>query len=182
MVRPKIIFLSVCFLITSMLIFADELPNGYKTYSFGMSMDEVKSTIKDDNLLQNVREEILSLRIEPDKQILTVYGDRKNGGYVEKAYFHFNDNKLFHIYLQLSSTKVGYYSLLKRMTEKYGNASNLKPEKANWENDSVRIQIEKPCILKYTDVKTWNSLSSTEEEMEARKNEKIQREKFLEDL
>lgn len=182
MVKPKIFFLSVCFLFISMLAFADELPNGYKTYSFGMSMDEVKDAIKNDSLLQNVREEVLSVRIEPDKQILTVYGDRKSGGYVEKAYFHFNDDKLFHIYLQLSNTKVGYYSLLKSMTEKYGNAANLEPKKASWENDSVRIQIEKPCILKYTDVKTWNSLSSTEEEMEARKNEKIQRENFLEDL
>ena len=68
------------------------------------------------------------------------------------------------------------------MTDKYGNATNLEPKKASWENDSVRIQIEKPCVLKYVDVKTWDSLSSTEADMEARKIEKIEREKFLEDL
>ena len=182
MVKPKLILLIICFFIVSMFTFAEELPNGYKKYSFGMSMDEVKDAIKEDSLLKNVREEVLSVRIQPDKQILTVYGDRRNGGYVEKAYFQFNEDKLFYIYLQLSEKKVGYYSLLKSMTDKYGNATNLEPKKASWENDSVRIQIEKPCILKYTDIKTWDSLSSTEAEMEARKVEKIEREKFLEDL
>ena len=84
--------------------------------------------------------------------------------------------------MQLSNTKVGYYSLLKSLTDKYGNATSLEPKKAGWENDSIRIQIEKPCILKYTDMETWKSLSSTDEEMEARKTEKIERESFLEDL
>ena len=181
-VKPKLILLIICFFIVSMFTFAEELPNGYKKYSFGMSMDEVKDAIKEDSLLKNVREEVLSVRIQPDKQILTVYGDRRNGGYVEKAYFQFNEDKLFYIYLPLSEKKVEYYSLLKSMTDKYGNATNLEPKKASWENDSVRIQIEKPCILKYTDIKTWDSLSSTEAEMEARKEEKIEREKFLEDL
>ena len=182
MVKPKIFFLIICFFLISISTFAEELPNGYKKYSFGMSMNDVKEAIKDDNLLKNVREEVLSVRIEPDKQILTVYGERKNGGYIEKAYFHFNEDKLFHIYLQLSEKKVGYYSLLKSLTDKYGNATNLEPKKAGWENDSIRIQIEKPCILKYTDMETWKSLSSTDEEMEARKTEKIERESFLEDL
>ena len=85
MVKPKLILLIICFFIVSMFTFAEELPNGYKKYSFGMSMDEVKDAIKEDSLLKNVREEVLSVRIQPDKQILTVYGDRRNGGYVEKA-------------------------------------------------------------------------------------------------
>jgi hypothetical protein len=181
-VKSKLFFLLLCFFVVSVSAFAEDLPSGYKKYLFGMSMDEVKETIKDDSLLKNVREEVLSVGIEPDKEILTVYGDRRNGGYVEKAYFQFNEDKLFYIYLELSQKKVGYYSLLKSMTDKYGNATNLEPKKASWENDSVRIQIEKPCVLKYVDVKTWDSLSSMEADMEARKIEKIEREKFLEDL
>lgn len=168
------------FFMSFFLLFTEEkpLPKGYKEFHFGMKKEEVKEVIRKNKEFIQGREEVLSVRMEPDKEILTVVGEN----YVEKAYFHFHKDRLFHIYLILSDSKIGYYSLLKSLTEEYGNPTRLEPKRAFWENSVTRMQIEKPCVIKYTDIQLWNSLDTTEEEVTKKNLLKTEREKFLEDL
>jgi len=134
------------------------IPEGYKEFTFGMSMDTVKDLVSKSQEFDSVREEVLTIRTEPDREIITV----KGRGFVKRGYFHFNEDKLFHIYLIMNESKIGYYNLLKGLTEKYGNPATLDPKRAVWKNQTARVVIEKPSVVKYTSIPVWESLGSND--------------------
>ncbi len=134
------------------------IPEGYKEFTFGMTMSAVKDLISKSQEFDSVREEVLTIRTEPDREIITV----KGRGFVKRGYFHFNEDKLFHIYLIMNDSKIGYYNLLKGLTEKYGNPNDLDPKRAIWKNQTARVVIEKPSVVKYTSIPVWESLGSND--------------------
>ncbi len=42
--------------------------------------------------------------------------------------------------------------------EKYGEFNSLSPKKVIWENEKVRIILEKPLIIKYVDLNIFNQI------------------------
>lgn len=134
----------------------EPLQNGYKSYILGMGQDEIEEELSNSSEFNIIREEILSVRMEPDTDIISTEGY----GFVTRAYFHFNNEKLFQIYLIIDEQKVGYYPILKTYINKYGNPSSFSPDRAVWENNEVMVILEKPCTLKYVDKKVWDSLLS----------------------
>lgn len=152
------------------------LPVGYKNFTFGMTKELVKEALKQSNEFDEHKEEILSIRIDPDREIITVDGYL----YIEKAYFHFDNDKLFQIYIKFNSSKLGYYNLLKQLTEKYGKPLNLSPLKASWENEVTRIIIEKESVIKYVDVKVWDKINKSD--IKDRNIEGAHRDSFLDGL
>ncbi len=142
------------FLLYSVVLNSQEFAEGYKEIKLGMNIETVRGLISSMNDFLPIRDEILQIRIEPDKQILTTQGLN----FVNKGYFHFHDDSLYQILIKFNSTKIGYYNLLKNLTEKYGKPIALTPKKASWENEKIRITIEKPSTIKYTDKLIWESI------------------------
>lgn len=148
----------ICF---SFILNAIDLTDGYKEIKLGMSRKEVEEILKKSPDFIPQREELLSVRIEPDTEIITVEGVT----FIEIGYFHFNNDKLFQIFLKINEKKIGYYVLLKRFTDKFGKPSNLEPKRAFWENSNTRIVIEKPCTLKYIYLPVWNDLLKKDDKL-----------------
>lgn len=161
---------SIHFLIKIFLIFitisvfsADnavkKLSPGYKEIKLGMSKDEVTKIINNDSDFSPLKEEILTVRLEPDTEIITTEGL----GFIELGYFHFHNDKLFQILLKISESKIGYYTLLKTLTEKFGQPKALSPKRAFWEDENVKIIIEKPCTIKYQYLPIWKELAKKDD-------------------
>lgn len=172
----KNIFLLLYLLVFIGIISSEELSYGFKEFKLNQTQNEVKELIKKSFDFANRRDEALSIRLEPDTDIITAEGL----GFIKIGYFHFNKDKLFQIFLKLDEKRLGYYLILKRFTEKYGNPTSLEPKSAFWENEEVKIVIEKPCSLKYIYKPIWNEITSSDQTSDS-VFFKI-REKFIEDL
>jgi len=172
----KKIFLFLFLIVSMGVISSEELSYGFKEFKLNQTQNEVKELIKKSFDFANRRDEALSIRLEPDTDIITAEGL----GFIKIGYFHFNKDKLFQIFLKLDEKRVGYYLILKRFTEKYGNPTSLEPKSAFWENEEVKIVIEKPCSLKYIYKPIWNEITSSDQTSDS-VFFKI-REKFIEDL
>lgn len=172
----KKIFLFLFLIVFIGVISSEELSFGFKEFKLNQTQSEVKELIKKSFDFANRRDEALSIRLEPDTDIITAEGL----GFIKIGYFHFNKNKLFQIFLNLDEKRLGYYLILKRFTEKYGNPTFLEPKSAFWENEEVKIIIEKPCSLKYIYKPIWNEITTADQTSDS-VFFKI-REKFIEDL
>ena len=151
------IFTAVLFLLTfafsSFCADKSDLSNGYKEIKLGMSMDEVKKKIKYSAEFAPERIEAVQTRMQPDVKTLTAEGVNPQNGLIKLGYFFFDDDdKLAAITIKINESKISYYSILKRFTEKYGNPDEFEPARATWANDETRIILEKPCELKYQSV------------------------------
>jgi hypothetical protein len=131
-----------------------DLSKGYKDILLGMSKTQVEDILKKDPDFKASKQEILTVRIEPDKEIISSEGN----GYIKNGYFHFLNDKLFQIFLVLDEKKIGYYLLLKNNTDKFGKPQKLDPKSATWLDNEVSIVIEKSCTIKYFYLPIWNDL------------------------
>ena len=171
-------FTCLFFILISLSLYSQEpLSDGYKNIKLGMSQQEVKSILQKSTDFNMKKEEILSFRMEPDTEIISTEGY----GYIIFGYFHFSHDQLFQILLKLSEEKVGYYYLLTNFTNRFGKPQKFSPTRAIWENEKIRIVIEKPCTLKYIYLPVWNGLVDKKDET-SDEIYGVNREKFVDDL
>ncbi len=174
----KRLFFTVFFIIVNLFLLSgiELLSDGYQGIKLGMKKDQVMNIINNSPDFNPLKDEILTVRLEPDTEIITTEGT----GFIELAYFHFHNEDLFQILFKISQDKIGYYTLLKNLTARFGNPKKLNPKKAYWENDRVKIVIEKPCTLKYQFLPVWNTLITKDNSSDTLN--KIIRDEFLKKL
>ena len=144
-----------------------ELPSGFQDLNIGDSFDNVKDKLKKDNQLFNYKEEdVVFDESSRSKNIISSLGY----GFLKNAVFQFNKEKLYTMSFYLDSSKIDYFSLSKSFKDKWGIPSEVTPNNFMWENNSVRILLEKPLIVRYID------LSVLKEEKEAEKQNKTTKE------
>jgi len=175
--KNKLFFIFLFLIITFFIYSIEPLSDGYKDIKLGMSMDQVRGILEKSIEFNYKKEEILTFRLEPDTEIISTEGFRN---YIINAYFHFSHDQLFQIILKLHTKKIGYYNLLKQFTERFGKSTKLSPTKASWDNEKIRIIIEKPCTLKYVYLPIWNGLLKNDNTSDHILD--INREKFIDDL
>ena len=154
------------------------LSNGYKEIKLGMSMDEVKKKLRYSAEFAPEHIEAVQTRMEPDVKTITAEGVNPQSGLIKLGYFFFDDDDhLAAITIKINESKISYYSILKRFTEKYGNPNEFEPDRAIWSDDQTRIILEKPCELKYQSA-DYNSGSKPNTDILYNKL----RDKFIDDL
>ena len=151
--KAILIFIIIIYSISS-LFGVESLSDGYKEIKLGMKQEEVRNILKNSIDFNLKREEVLTIRLEPDTEIISTEGI----GFINFGYFHFNSDRLFQIFIKLDEKRLGYYFLLKRLFSRFGAPAKFSPKKSIWENEKVRIIIEKPCTIKYIYLPVWNDL------------------------
>ncbi|MCG8569387.1 MAG: hypothetical protein MJB14_04540 [Spirochaetes bacterium] len=169
-------FLVFIFFSITQIIFSQTLSEGYQEFKLGLSKQEVENLLKTSGDFWGNKKDVIVMRHQPDQQIITVEGK----GYIEIGYFHFYEDQLYQIFLVINSEKIGYYSLLKRLTDKFASPKTLDPLSAQWENETVKIEIEKPCTIKYYYLPIWNQLLNSD--LSDRKIDQKSRENFVDGL
>lgn len=158
-----------------------DLPKGYGGVELGMSLEKTKSALKSNSDFgYNGDRDVSLLPGENRVLIETDARDFARWSFLEQCWFQFYDDKLYTIMINLNRKKVDYYSVYSSLVKKYGEPDEFSPERAVWKNDSVQMSLERPLILKYIDLQTFNSLVN-ESMVEKSAQEKL-RDEFLDSL
>ena len=163
-------------------LFAEEaLPSGYRNVKLGMSIEEVKSALLSNPQFGYRGDRDVSLLPGENRVLIETDTSRTApGSYLDRCYFQFYEEKLYIITINLKRSKMDHYSVFSTLCKKYGEPSQLNPEKSVWVNDSVIMSLERPLTLKYTDKKVFDSLQ--EQSKVEKSAAEITRENFLEGL
>lgn len=154
----KILF-TLIFSITTLFAFSDDLPNGYRNITLGMSLDETK-----DALLKNAEfgyhgDRDVSLLPGANKVLIETDATSGIGSpFLQRCWFQFSQDQLYIITINVNLDKMDYYSIFTTLCNKYGNPTKLSPEGAWWKNDTVTMSLEKPLTLKYIDNQIFDDL------------------------
>ncbi|MDR0719698.1 MAG: hypothetical protein LBF78_08695 [Treponema sp.] len=151
----------------------EALPKTFRKISLGMSLEDLKAGLKADGLFGfrgdrdvsflPVREETLIESAGPD--------------FISRSFFQLAQNKVFIMAFLLNTALIDHYSVFTAFVKKYGEPKTLSPKESVWENDEVRISIERPLTVKYIDKIVFNQLI---EESEARESGRLKlQEDFL---
>ncbi len=149
------------------------LPSGYGGIKLGMGLETVKDLLGADPNF-NYRGEPDVTMMPQDKQELI---DCEGVLFVDRAFFQFEDEKLYLIIMVMDQEYIDHYSIYTAFLKKYGEPDFLNPSKANWENEDIIISLERPLSIKYMDRKVFEGLQA---DSEARGTmEAVMREDFI---
>lgn len=151
-----------------------ELPRGFREITFGLDREEVGALlIEDPNF---------NYRGDPDVQFLPrreqVVIDTAGFDFVSRGYFQFRDNELYSIIIKLDPGQMDYFSMFTQFSNSYGPPVRLSPQQAVWEQDGVRLALEKPLSVKYLDLVVFNEIREQGQMRESERGEA--RRNFLE--
>lgn len=132
----------------SLLFAAEPLPEGFGTLILGMEMDGVKRALEQDPRFQFRGDPDVSLLSRPNESMI----DAEGSYYISRGYFQFHQRRLYTIILVLDEERIDYFTLYSRLTEKYGEPDSLDPQECLWENDTIRMVLERPLAVKYIDL------------------------------
>ena len=80
---------------------------------------------------------------------------------MKRGAFQFYNEKLYTIIVQMNPENIDYYSIYSSLIEKYGEPGLVDQKKAVWENEGVRLVLERPLTIKYIDTATFNEIIAT---------------------
>mgnify|MGYP006290456447 CR=1 FL=1 len=171
-------YILMCFLLPPLPAQEEEeaaaLPDGFRGFRFGMTMEEVKEELEDDGYFDFTGDPDVSISDEPDSATIDTGGLL----YISRGFFQFHEDGLYIIILKLDTEEIDYYTLYTALTGKYGDPDSLNPQEAVWESDTVRMSLERPLSVKYIDRTIFEELRT--EELDLRSMRSVTRERFLE--
>jgi hypothetical protein len=130
---------------------ASQGTDGFRAIRLGMGLEETKRALQADPYFD--------YRGDPDVSFLPLSQatliECAGTSYISRAYFQFSEGRLFTITLVLDDSRIDYYSLYTRLTEKYGSHSELNPSRVLWRFASVDFSLERPLTVKYIDRTTF---------------------------
>jgi hypothetical protein len=172
-------FYFLCFFSTFFIfpLYAQEsLPSSYRGFSLGMSLDELKDALIKDALFTFRGDPDVSF--EPSRQ--EDYVETLGHSFIRRALFQTKEDKVYVMAFTMNTTLMDHYSVFTSLVKKYGEPKSLNPKTAVWEDDNVRLSIERPLTVKYIDKQAFNKVL---DESNAQKSEDIRlREDFLNDF
>jgi len=138
---------------------AQELPLGYGGVTIGMSVEEVKQALINNPDFGYRGDRDVSLLPGENRVLIETDTEKTNPySFLKRSYFQFYKDKLYIITVNINTQKTDYNSVFTTLCNKYGNPSSLNPQKCEWSNDDVIVNLEKPLTLKYTDKKIFDEL------------------------
>lgn len=91
---------------------------------------------------------------DPDSSLIECRGFR----FIDRAFFQFHEGRLYTIILKLNPEELDYYSVYSVLTNKYGKSDSLDPKQVLWQDEEVRLSLERPLSVKYIELDTFTSL------------------------
>ncbi len=149
---------AVYFLFQFFLLFAEELPNGFKKVELGMSLNETKNQLLRDPEFGYHGDRDVSLLPGVNKVLIETDASAYKLNFLDRCYFQFSEDRLYIITINVNPDRMDYYSIFTTLCNKYGQPDKLNPQGASWTNDSVTMSLEKPLTLKYIDNKIFDEL------------------------
>ena len=152
------------------------LPSDFRGIKLGMGIEEVQALLQKDPIFRYRGPEDVSLLPARNQSLVEAAGT----SFVQRAFFQFQEGKLWVIILMLNPDKIDHFSIYSSLRAKYGEPGIMGPREARWEDKSVRISLERPLTLRYMDLPV---LLGIQEGSAAKEGiEEIERQDFLNGL
>lgn len=168
--------LFVILLIASPLFSQETLPFGFRTINLGTDIETVKEQLKAEPYFRYRGDPDVSILDTPNRTLIETMGN----GYIDEGAFQFSEDRLFSIILDLDQERIDYYSVYKHLRKKYGDPKKLNPSRVVWENEQVRMSLEKPLSIKYMDAQRFNEM--LESSRRGKAYQELSLSEFLEEL
>jgi hypothetical protein len=123
------------------------LPRQFRQIVLGMSLDDLKSALLEDNLFNFRGDRDVSFLPIREESLVETSGS----SFVRRAFFQLRDGSLFIMAFTLNTGMMDHYSIFTDLVQKYGPPSYLDPKEAVWETEETRIALERPLTVKYID-------------------------------
>jgi hypothetical protein len=131
-----------------------EPPRGFRGIDLGMEVEQVKTLLTQDPLFDYRGDPDVSLLPQPPQTLVEVRGS----SYVSRAYFQFQEGRLYVMILALNRDRLDYYTLYTTLSAKYGEPASLDPTEAAWLFPGLRLSLERPLSVKYIDTGVFEAL------------------------
>ncbi len=148
-------------------------PVGFRNIRLGMTVDQVKSLLLEDPYFDYRGDPDVSFTPETTQILIECEGF----SFIKRAYFQFNNERLYILILVLNEYKVDHYSLFTTLIDKYGDFTNLDPLKVEWQFENILLFLERPLSVKYIDIDVFNKIIEQGEADELERD--ISRQQFL---
>jgi hypothetical protein len=150
-----------------------ELPRVYRELSLGMSLEDLKKALQQDELFNFRGDRDVSFLPIGEQNLVETTGF----SFIKRALFQLRSGKLFAMAFTMNTELVDHYSIFTIFVQKYGEPDLLDPKQAVWESADTRIAIERPLTVKYIDMQVFNEL---QEAAQTKESQDLQiREDFL---
>jgi hypothetical protein len=153
-----------------------QLPRQFRELALGMSLDEIKEALQKDPMFNFRGDRDVSFIPIRDESLVETTGS----SFIRRAFFQFRDGTLFIMAFSLSTGMMDYYTIFTDLAGKYGPPSYLDPREAVWENEEVRIAVERPLTVKYIDKKVFDDIISESSVIQSRRVQ--ERQEFLDEF
>ncbi|MDR0291150.1 MAG: hypothetical protein LBI06_09460 [Treponema sp.] len=152
---------------------ARELPRQFRELVLGMSLDDLKAALLEDDLFNFRGDRDVSFLPTREESLVETAGS----SFVRRAFFQLRDGSLFIMAFTLNTRMIDHYSMFTDLSEKYGQPTYLDPKEAVWESEDIRISLERPLTVKYIDKKVFDDIINESALIQSRRVQ--QRQDFL---
>jgi hypothetical protein len=133
---------------------SEELPRSFRELRLGMSLEELKKALTDDGLFEFRGDRDVSFLPAKEENLVETTGL----SFIRRAFFQLREGQVFIMAFSLDPTMIDHYSVFTSFIKKYGEPVSLKPREAVWENEEVRVSIERPLTVKYIDMNVFKAI------------------------
>lgn len=124
---------------------------GFAGIQIGMIYEEVDAQLQRAGLFNYRGQADVSFSPGRDRLILETAGI----DYLQRGIFQFQDSVLFSITLFVNPSKMDHFTLLSRFTELYGEPASFSPQRIRWQNNNIRLSLERPLTVQYLDMQVF---------------------------
>jgi hypothetical protein len=118
---------------------------GYMGISIGMTREEVLKAAEGNELIHVPKNRDVDFFPIEEREILTLSVQPE----IPHIYLQFFDNILYAMTVVFDERYVDYFTLCRRLEEKYGSYDRLTPQWRVWRLENVTVKVEKPAVVKY---------------------------------
>lgn len=152
------------------------LPRQFREIVLGMSLDELKNALLNDELFNFRGDRDVSFLPIREESLVETTGS----SFIRRAFFQLRDGSLFIMAFTLDTGMMDHYTMFTDLSKKYGPPSYLDPKEAVWETEETRIAIERPLTIKYIDKQVFDDIINEASIIESRRVQ--QRQEFLDEF
>lgn len=131
-----------------------KLPFSFHKINLGMDIEKVKEELKKDKDFDYRGDRDVSILPTENRSLIETSGVF----FIKRGWFQFYKEKLYSIIIKMDTDNIDYYSIYTKLTEKYGEPDFINPKKAFWEDETVKLILERPLTIKYIDSAVFKEL------------------------
>ena len=154
----------------------DPISGNFRAYKLGMPLDDLKSALLEDRIFRFRGDRDVSFLPIREETLVETTGT----SFIRRAHFQLTDEAVYIMSFSMDTRLIDHYSVFTTFVRRYGEPIILNPSEAVWENDEVRVSIERPLTVKYIDTVVFDRLNEESRAIESM--ESIRREEFLADF